>query len=99
MIFLKIKGGESKIGQGEPQTILSFGQLNGEFQNTDHSLEEAHTEKKWSGLTPTITQPLVGGCPGKIMALLLKIEADPRVLIFGGYKLTTYLTADRQILS
>lgn len=72
MILVKVKDRESKIGQGEPQTILSFGQLNGEFQNTDHSLEEAHTEKKWPGLAPTITQPLAGGCPRKITAPVLK---------------------------
>ena len=74
MTLVKIKGGESKIGQGESQAILSFGQLSGEFQNTDHSLEKAHVEKKWSGLVPAIAQPLAGGCPRKTTAPAQKVK-------------------------
>lgn len=66
MTLAKIKGGESETGQGETQTILSFGQLIGEFQNTDHSLEEAHVEKKWPGLAPRLLSHGLGDAPGRL---------------------------------
>ena len=72
MTLLKRKDGENKIAQGEPLTTLSFGQPNGEFQNTDHSSEEGHVGKKRPGLAPA--QPLAGGCPKKTTAPAQKVK-------------------------
>lgn len=89
----KIEDAESEIGQGQPQTALSFGQCSGGFQNTDHSVEESHIEKKRPGLSLAVAQPLAGGCPSS------KDEAETKVLISGGCKLTAHLTAERPVLS
>lgn len=66
---MKIKEGESRTGQGEPQTAVqiseSFGQPRGEFQNKDCSSEESHVEKKQPGLAPTLRSAIGWGCPRK----------------------------------